>query len=214
MVHVLEHIPNPINILNSLKRLLRPNGMILIQVPDWTENPFILLVGVHCSHFDLNSLRFVIRKSGLGLRILENQIVKKEITALCSVQTSSALNTQLYSSNFPLPSNALDWLSLFLIASKNSIKKNEKVGIFGSSLAASWLASELNYSNNFFVDEDPSRINKTFFDRPIVSISEIPNGSRLIVPLPDPLLSIICNKIQGQAPSTRILKPKNPYLAR
>ena len=77
MVHVLEHIPNPIKILQSLRRLLRPNGMILIQVPDWTENPFILLVGDHCSHFDLNSLRYVIHESGLGHRILENQIVKK-----------------------------------------------------------------------------------------------------------------------------------------
>ena len=72
---------------------------------------------------------------------------------------------------------------------------------------------ELDYSNDFFVDEDPSRLNKTFFNRPIVSISEIPKGSRLIVPLPDPLLSIICDKILDQASSTKILKPKYYDLA-
>lgn len=33
LFHVLEHLPNPIEILNELKKYLTPNGIILIEVP-------------------------------------------------------------------------------------------------------------------------------------------------------------------------------------
>jgi hypothetical protein len=57
------------------------------------------------------------------------------------------------------------------------------VGIFGSSIAATWLASELGGGVNFFVDEDVDRVGYLHMGIPIVSIDDVPDNTPVLMPL-------------------------------
>jgi hypothetical protein len=55
--------------------------------------------------------------------------------------------------------------------------------VFGTSIAASWVAGFLGNTIDFFVDEDENRIGKTFFGKPIKSPHEVEYGSLVFVAL-------------------------------
>jgi hypothetical protein len=52
-----------------------------------------------------------------------------------------------------------------------------RFGIFGTSVAATWLASGLGDTVEIFVDEDPARQGRTHLSRPILSPAQVPAGS-------------------------------------
>jgi hypothetical protein len=54
-------------------------------------------------------------------------------------------------------------------------------GLFGSSIAATWLAQELDGAVDFFVDEDPNRNGASFMDRPIVAPEDVTAGAHVFI---------------------------------
>lgn len=37
--HILEHLPNPFNLLEEVHRILRVGGLLFVMVPDWKKHP-------------------------------------------------------------------------------------------------------------------------------------------------------------------------------
>lgn len=79
--HVLEHISNPINELNKLKKNLHENSLIYIEVPgikhlhlSYKQDFLRYLQFPHLYHFTLNSLFNCLKKSGFEL-IAGNEII-------------------------------------------------------------------------------------------------------------------------------------------
>ena len=70
-----------------------------------------------------------------------------------------------------------------------------EIGLFGTSIAATWLFSELQGGVGFFVDEDPNRIGKRWQGRPVYHPRQIPSGSCLMIPLPFTLAESIARRI-------------------
>ena len=74
LLHVFEHVSNPIKYLNSLKKILLPNGFIFIETPDYSEinknncDPFQF---EHLSYFSLLSFVKIARKTGLIIETIE-----------------------------------------------------------------------------------------------------------------------------------------------
>ena len=94
LFHVLEHVPNPVNLLETCHRLLRPNGILVVAVPNdvlaWTSKikklgkrmgikpfaKFSPILGIsraglsreiHLSHFTPPVLRQLIERTGFSL---------------------------------------------------------------------------------------------------------------------------------------------------
>lgn len=80
MVHVLEHIPGPAAFLGRLWCRLRPGGHVLIEVPDCEQNPYMLLVADHCSHFSTALLAGVVETAGLEVVEAGSTWVAKEVS--------------------------------------------------------------------------------------------------------------------------------------
>jgi hypothetical protein len=70
-----------------------------------------------------------------------------------------------------------------------------RIGLFGTSIAGTWLASEVGERVAFFVDEDPARIGRKYLDRPVHSPADVPPGSRVFVGLPPVVATGICTRL-------------------
>ncbi|MEO5357588.1 MAG: class I SAM-dependent methyltransferase [Nitrospirae bacterium YQR-1] len=73
--HVLEHVPWPLEMLNKCNSLLKPGGLIVVSVPDFSsvqasygkENWFHLDVPYHLTHFTENGLKSVLEQHGFKI---------------------------------------------------------------------------------------------------------------------------------------------------
>lgn len=88
---VLEHIPDPLTLLKSIRSHLAPDGVAVFSVPDCTDeiaagDPSILL-HEHISYFDAGSLSRLIRSAGMSV------VVKKSGFGRCLYAIAS-LNEQ------------------------------------------------------------------------------------------------------------------------
>jgi 2-polyprenyl-3-methyl-5-hydroxy-6-metoxy-1,4-benzoquinol methylase len=89
-IHVLEHIPSPAPLLESLHNKFKPNGVLLIQVPYFIDNPFDLIIADHCSHFTPETLSKIVQDAGYNISLLRTDIITKEITLVASCSITSA----------------------------------------------------------------------------------------------------------------------------
>ena len=68
MVHVLQHVQEPINVLKAVANSLAPNGILYVEVPDlmsphWSGKDFFHIA--HTYLFDQQTLEFALRQIGL-----------------------------------------------------------------------------------------------------------------------------------------------------
>ena len=89
----------------------------------------------------------------------------------------------------------LRWLADTVAAAKRCADQGP-LGLFGTSIAATWLSAELEGTELFFVDEDQSRPGKLFRGRPIYSPQQLPQGSRVFIGLPPKIAEQIRERLQ------------------
>ena len=70
-----------------------------------------------------------------------------------------------------------------------------RIGLFGTSIAGTWLASEAGERVGFFVDEDPARTGRMYLGRPVHAPADVPPGSRVFVGLPPAVAAGICTRL-------------------
>jgi len=184
MIHVLEHIDSPMQVLEKLKNNITPDGYLLIAVPDYTTNPFDLIITDHASHFSLETLHNLLLNSGLEVIDISNTIINKEIVAVCKVpaqarQSAATMIRPIY--NQDLVQKQLDWMRTIIDNARDTAESNRPFGIFGTSIAANWMYGALSDVVDYFVDEDQDRVDKLYHQKPVYSASKIPNGSHTYV---------------------------------
>jgi SAM-dependent methyltransferase len=87
--HVIEHLPNPINAIQHIRRVLVPNGWLILGTPDFAS-PCALRFGeryrmlhdkTHCSLFTLESLHRFVRAFGFTIERLAFPFPERYATA-------------------------------------------------------------------------------------------------------------------------------------
>jgi len=180
MIHTLEHIENPLPFLIAARALLIPSGYIFIQVPHYRENPFELMTYDHASHFDVSTLCRLLHSASLFPIHISTDWVSKEISLLAS--TSESHRTSADVAGWDVK-ECLEWLEALITHAKKIQLDSCSFGLFGSSIAATWMATNLPRLPHFFVDEDPSRTGKTHMGKRIIHPDSIPDGSVILVAL-------------------------------
>jgi hypothetical protein len=181
MIHSLEHIIDPPAMLDGVLDLLKADGTLFIEVPDIETSPFDLLVADHRSHFTRKTLQRLTARHGIGIDLLENTVLPKEITFI-GRKNGAAIIPPEPAEGFRVVERTVKWLHAVLVASTD-VSGSCQFGIFGSSISAMWLYGALRNRVKFFVDEDTSRVGRRIDDKPILAPSEVPAGSNIFVPL-------------------------------
>lgn len=195
MSHVFEHLTAPATLLELLPAMLKPHGHLLIQVPNYKENPFELTVADHCSHFCPSSLAKIVSGAGYTIRILATDWVPREITLLAQPGASRTAATPDVLDPSLAVDAALSWLGAMRDRARRGFDQR-RFGIFGTSIAATWLYSELGDQVSFFVDEDPQRAGKTHLGLPIFAPSQAPENCLVFVALPEPPAGTVTSRLR------------------
>jgi SAM-dependent methyltransferase len=204
LIHVWEHISELPVFIQQLKAHLTPNGILLIEVPNCLANPFMLLVADHCSHNSPSVLRSILAKSGFEVRITATDWIPKEITLVCQLTTGigNSGNQAVGPDESNQILNSCEWLHA-IVKRVNAL--HGSFGLFGTSIAATWLDAQTSGKASFFVDEDPLRQGRKHMERPILAPKDIPNDTAIFIALPTPLAKAIAQRINK--PGLRIFTP-------
>jgi len=184
--HVLEHISNPVTFLRKLRPFLAPNGKLLIQVPDFSENPFDLIIYDHALFFQPETLAEVISAAGFRPLTINHHSSRNEITAVfecaASVETGGT-----HSGNFTAPAKLLEQATSFLESTVSDALQKCRFGpiyIFGAGNGGSWLANQIGVSNvSGFYDENLALDGTSFHGLPVYTPSAF-DPDKTVIGLP------------------------------
>jgi len=208
LIHSLEHIAEPVKFLTALRDKLVDGGILVVQVPDCWQNPFMFLVADHATHFFASTLHDVVVAGGYDVVLAAGDWIAKELTLIARKPAHE----------FPPRSkaNAVDKLAavrervkwvMMLGQQTRALAAKNALGLFGSSIAATWLQEELHGDAAFFVDEDPNRFGQMFMGRPILRPSEVPPGGEVMIALPTPMAEQVRARLAREAPDVKWLVP-------
>jgi SAM-dependent methyltransferase len=179
MVHSLEHFPAPLATLRDLRCKIAPGGCLFVEVPNAEANPFEYLVADHMVHFTPATLSRLAAGAELAVDCLATTWVSKELSL-----TARPAGSPVPLAGVPTASEVTDrvaaqilWLCGFADAAREASAGSGPFGLFGSSIAATWLCGVLGDRVSFFVEEDSHRVGRTHLGRPILSPVQVARGS-------------------------------------
>jgi SAM-dependent methyltransferase len=186
LLHVLEHVPDPVAFLTRLGRKMNPGGLIVVEVPDHRQNPFDLAIADHCSHFTLGTLVAVSEAAGLEIVAAAEDFIPKELTVVGRPGGAVKPLGQRPANVAPAAETVdrqIRWLAA-LAGQGRRLAVAGPVGVFGTSIGGAWLLGELGEAVGFFVDEDPAKVGMTWEGRAIVRPADAPTGAPVLIGLP------------------------------
>jgi SAM-dependent methyltransferase len=192
LIHSLEHIPAPVSYLEQLKTKLGTGGLLLVHVPSYDRNPFELLVADHSTHFSWASTKLVLDRAGYAPVASSSEWVPKEMSFVTRAGSPSAGSAP--ADEAPDVARRLQWLHR-LVESARTLAADGPLGIFGTSIAATWLYSELDGNVAFFVDEDPNLRGRRYRDLPVLHPRDLQKGQQVYVVLPDWMARPVCARL-------------------
>lgn len=196
LIHVLEHIESPRLFLAKVLSKLRAGGWLIVELPHYADNPFELLIADHATHYGLETASALLEAAGFRLVAASDSWIPKELTLVARKEE-------------PVPGRIaapvrevgpmLEWLSAVVADAKRVGREATQFGLFGTSIAGTWLYGELADSLRFFVDEDPGRIGREHFGLPIFSPANAPAGSDVYVGLPPKIARAVAERLARTA---------------
>ena len=196
MIHVLEHIVDPVDVLATLRGKLAPGGLLLIEVPHHPANPFELLIADHRTHFTADSLVRALTAAGYEIVSVAEDWIPKELSVVARAARGALPEQSLgdVAAARQRIAGSLAWLR-GTAEELRRLGADGPVGLFGTSIAGTWLAAEAGDAVAFFVDEDPNRVGRSYLGKPVHAPADVPAGSRVFVGLPPAVAAGICTRL-------------------
>lgn len=194
LIHVLEHLESPSGVLANVRDKLRNHGLLLIELPYYVENPFVLTVADHATHFDAPRTCSLLVSAGFSPTHVTSAWVPKELSLVAETGPVAAPATSLPSGE---PVAAVRWLESVRDEARQIARASKHFGILGTSIAGTWLYAELGDSVEFFVDEDQTRTGKEMFGRPVLAPAQVPSDGEIYISLPVKLAQTVHNRMDG-----------------
>lgn len=173
LIHTLEHISSPAEVLNRIYNKLVNKGRLLIAVPNFTKNPFDLLIADHCTHFTQDTLIKLLHENGfMVINQLKDELTKEVILIAEKTSSNNCISKAVTSEALTgIVNKQIEWL-IKITKQTHILGKKEKFGVFGTAIAANWLLGFESEQIAFFLDEDPNRINTQLENKPVYHPSD------------------------------------------
>ncbi|MFA5158890.1 MAG: class I SAM-dependent methyltransferase [Candidatus Omnitrophota bacterium] len=205
MIHSLEHFPSPSNALMQLLPVVG-NGKIFIEVSNIEENPFDILIADHLMHFSPETLSHLMYRCGFEAVTVATDWVPKEISLGARAAQNGVNHVGLGRKAEASAGDKVmaritvyaDWLHRMVAGVNRQAHEKNLFGIFGTSIAGTWLASAMEDAVDFFVDEDPNRVGKKHMGKPILHPSQVPQRAKVYFALAPSLARKVATRVQSK----------------
>ena len=198
MIHALEHFPEPLATMRDLWTKIAPSGRLLVEVPNAEQNPFDYLIADHMTHFTRTSLSALAAQAGFAIDCLSDAWVTKELslTARPDSKVSPVIRDGAALQAAARVRAQIDWLQRFVETAQNAARKSSSFGLFGTSIAATWLCGLLGDAVSFFVEEDPNRVGRPYLGRAVLSPEQIATESVVFLALVPQIADRVAARLQ------------------
>lgn len=204
MVHVLEHLNDPMGLLRDIRKaLVLSSGKLVIQIPAYEWNPFDLIIADHLFHFTSETLTSILELAGFEIIFGPTQLIQREITCVARPGTLA---------NYIRPSpddasrslvHSLRFLEEWVNLAGGVGSAASGLSIFGSSIAASWileLLMGLGWKSDRcrLLDDDESRWGGNLMGFPIGPRQAAPPTWPILIPLVPSSASTLASQLDQQ----------------
>ncbi|MBF0518523.1 MAG: class I SAM-dependent methyltransferase [Nitrospirae bacterium] len=166
MIHVLEHVFDPVVFLKKLHTILKPTGILLVQVPFFKKNPFDLTVVDHCSHFQPDTLAYTLNAAGFKTVLQKSWIAKELGVVAVKTDNNNSATVVKHVKDSSFVKQSFLWLHTVL---RHAMETSHlgTFGICGTAIAGTWLANMIGAQVRFFIDEDPLKQGQEHMKLPV-----------------------------------------------
>jgi 2-polyprenyl-3-methyl-5-hydroxy-6-metoxy-1,4-benzoquinol methylase len=182
MSHVLEHLTEPMNFLQSIKKNMNENSILNIRVPNIINNIIDLIVSDHVFHFSVESLQYNLINAGYEIIGFDDYSRKNEISALVKLNSNN-----LISKNININFQKFETKKLHDLQ-KKLIQQHDINVIYGTSTFSTWAVQFMNKIINFV---DDGRTGYNFHGKKVLRQSELNSYNVVLLPF----LNYICKNI-------------------
>lgn len=207
MIHCLEHIPEPVAVLQGLLEKLSSGGKLFIDVPDASVWDYDLVIADHVVHFDLQTLAIAVESAGFKVTESSDAWSVKELSLIAERSRRPALGRRRTARSQDDVHRQLRWL-WNVIEEAHHAAQTSYFGIFGTSVSAAWLFGSVGEQVEFFVDEDPERIGREFMGRPVLAPTDVESHATVFLALLPGVAKAIRIRLDGVAGNWILPPPK------
>ena len=195
LIHVLEHLESPHDVLKNVRDKLHQRGHLIVELPYYVENPFVLTVADHATHFDATTTCSLLVTAGFSPTHVTSGWVPKELSLVADKTQPATARNDIPAGD---PIAAVRWLESVRDQAAEIANHSKHFGILGTSIAATWLYAELTEKVEFFVDEDATRTGKKMFGIPVLAPAQVPADGDIYISLPVNLAKNVSNRVKDR----------------
>lgn len=183
-----EHTPDPLKELASIKRLLRPGGLIYMIVPNVYENGGDFIIADHVHHYSEISLTWMFAEAGFEIRTIDNASHYGAFVVIARNSNHQRVPfvpdpAELAKVNAEAHAMADYWQELQCrIRDFEKNQTGRKAAIYGAGVYGTFIASSLDKLDSIdsFIDQNPLIEGKRILNKPVTSPAMIRKGIEVI----------------------------------
>ncbi len=166
-------------LLVNVRRLLKKEGKLFIQLPDVTNNPCSILLADQYYYFTPSILRNVLHKAGFDMVLLPNEHFPRDIVAIAQATSSNKTSQIKKDTSIYRTMKYLDRVKRQLLTISQP-----KTCVLGTTTTAAFVESVLGNRIEFFVDENMKSKNESrrFRGKPVINPALLDSSVHLILP--------------------------------
>lgn len=175
--HSMMYWEDLTGLMRSIKRLLKLEGKIFIQVPDITRNPCTLLLGDQFYYFTVENLSSIFCRHGFHFVPMENLWFPREIVGIAK---TGAAKDPFHDISNPLE-KGLKKLEL-MEEKSNDRALPSRVYVLGTTVNAAFIDSLLNNKMKAFVDENEEKVGRQLRSKPVAHPRSLGKEDFVVIP--------------------------------
>ena len=178
MSHTIMYVKDITYLMEQIKRLIKPEGLLFIQVPDISINPCYILMGDQYYYYTVNTLKNVLQHFGFEFSPLETKWFPREIAGIARLISGDGHvgyieDSQIY--------QCVEYLNS-MVTKLNKISNNSRIGVLGTAVNAAFVDSVLGEKVVFFADENDNRVGSKFRNKEVLHPQSLDHSDLLIIP--------------------------------
>ena len=170
LVHTIEHLNNPIEVLKLVRGKLNSNGLLFVQCPIWKKNYFDFAVADHLFHFDEESIHTIMDACDFQIISISYPVSKKEMSIIAKPLNTESTHRNIYGIRDTKITLASEFSRIYeswtkLLIDFHLKHPSFKIAIYGLGIAGSLLydiCQSLELEVVGFVDDEKARYSFEF----------------------------------------------------